>query len=211
MSRDVLADCVLGLQLFSQMPDVSLECASNVVHLRLCRDSCVALCDLLLYLSSQRDLSPPPIPQQHSPLAMRPSHIAGQPGEKEGEGEGEGEEKTVSIGDLISDAMEDASPTGVAKVPSHFLPRPCPGEAGVRVSGSGDALLMEFDSDSEGERDHTQTSSSPTHTPISSTVGRRMMDSLFSDSDEDDFCIVATPTSTRVVNVGGGGTCVGLF
>ena len=180
------------------MPDVSLECASNVVPLRLCRDSCVALCDLLLYLSSQRDLSPPPPLRQHLPPAMRPSHTASQPGEGEGEREGEGEgdrEKTVDIGDLISDAMEDASPTGVAKVPSHFLPRPSPGEVGVRVSG--DALLMEFDSDSEGE-----PSSSPTHTLASMTAGRRMMDSLFSDSDEDDFCIVATPTSTRVVNVG---------
>lgn len=46
------------------MPDVSVECASNVVHLRVCVDSCVALSDLLLYLSTQRDLAPP-----HSPAA----------------------------------------------------------------------------------------------------------------------------------------------
>ncbi len=36
-----------------------MECSSNVVHLRTCVDSCVALRDLLVYLACNGDLSPP--------------------------------------------------------------------------------------------------------------------------------------------------------
>ena len=43
------------------MPDVSLECASNMVHFRLCVDSCIALRDLMVYLTSNRDLHQPDI------------------------------------------------------------------------------------------------------------------------------------------------------
>ena len=57
----IQCDCNM-FQLFSKMPDVTLECASNAVHIRVCVDSCIALCDLLVYLSSQRDLSPPASP-----------------------------------------------------------------------------------------------------------------------------------------------------
>ena len=44
------------LKLFSRLPDVSVECSSNVVHLRICADSCIALRDLLLYLAKNGDL-----------------------------------------------------------------------------------------------------------------------------------------------------------
>ena len=33
-----------------------MECSSNVVHLRTCADSCIALRDLILYLSRNGDL-----------------------------------------------------------------------------------------------------------------------------------------------------------
>lgn len=46
-------------QLFSQMPDISVECSSNVVHLRTCADSCIALRDLLVYLATNGDLQTP--------------------------------------------------------------------------------------------------------------------------------------------------------
>lgn len=38
------------------MPDVSVECSSNVVHLRTCVDTCIALRDLLVYLATNGDL-----------------------------------------------------------------------------------------------------------------------------------------------------------
>ena len=40
------------------MPDVSVECSSNVVHLRTCVDSCTALRDVLVYLATKGDLQP---------------------------------------------------------------------------------------------------------------------------------------------------------
>ena len=39
------------------MPDVSLECVSNIVHFRMCVDSCIALRDLLVYFTSRQDLN----------------------------------------------------------------------------------------------------------------------------------------------------------
>ena len=42
------------------MPDLSVECSSNVVHFRMCVDSCIALRDLLSYLSARQDLKPRP-------------------------------------------------------------------------------------------------------------------------------------------------------
>lgn len=181
------------------MPDVCLECSSNIIHFRLCQDSCVALCDLLLYLSSQRDLCPPPV---EPTISMQPegSHVVTQPAEEEatrpGKGEGEGE-KESDIGDLISAAMEDASPTTPRGSTATSGPTHYPLHKG-RVQVSGRDLLMEFDSDSEGE-DHPPPSLSHTD---ATPKAKRMIDSLFSDSEEDDFCIVTTPTSTKVVSPG---------
>ena len=56
-------------QLFSRMPDVSLECSSNVLHIRTCVDSCVALRDLLVYLATDGDLRP--WPSDAAPLESR--------------------------------------------------------------------------------------------------------------------------------------------
>ena len=47
------------LQLFARLPDISVECSSNVVHLRTCADSCIALRDLLVYLATNGDLQTP--------------------------------------------------------------------------------------------------------------------------------------------------------
>lgn len=110
------------------------------------------------------------------------------------------------IGDLISDAMQDSTltdPVGVKQgVPQ--LHR-------MEVKVTGESLLMEFDSDSDNEAsgksgDHSLTfsTSSPlsaiAKNPPSSSAGRRLeLESMFSDSD-DDFCIVHTPTSTKVVS-----------
>lgn len=59
--------CVLRMQLFSHMPDVSLECSSNVLQIHTCVDSCIALRDLLVYLASDGDLHPRPSePRDHS-------------------------------------------------------------------------------------------------------------------------------------------------
>ena len=48
----------LCLQLFSHLPDISLECSSNVLQIHTCVDSCIALRDLLVYLASDGDLRP---------------------------------------------------------------------------------------------------------------------------------------------------------
>ena len=48
------------VQLLCDMSDLSVECSSNVVHFRMCVDSCIALRDLLTYLSARRDLQPRP-------------------------------------------------------------------------------------------------------------------------------------------------------
>lgn len=37
---------------------MSLECSSNILHLRTCVDSCIALRDLLVYLATNGDLRP---------------------------------------------------------------------------------------------------------------------------------------------------------
>lgn len=195
------------------MPDVSLECTSNVLHFRLCRDSCVALCDLVLYLSSQRDLAPPP---EQQPSAAAIAAAADDDLETRGStvahaaAKGESVGQAANIGDLISDAMDDTSPStpregslDTGGIPTQFLPPPAAGKVVVEVSG-GDALLMEFDSDSEEERQFGQPSPlspSPQSPQVRTAGKRKMTDSLFSDSDEDDFCIVATPTSTRVVSI----------
>lgn len=202
----------ISLQLFSKMPDVSIECASNVVHFRLCEDSCVALCDLVHYISSQQDLthppptlnttadyctlpsSPPtPLPSTSTPLGS----ASGSACHDFAEGGGD-----TDIGDLISDAMEDSSPTGdvaVAKNVSH-----APKMMSVHVSG--ESLLMDFESDSDTEESASVRSEvirplpSPHANSSNTARGRLGLDDIFSDSD-DDFCIVNTPTSTRVVSV----------
>ena len=46
-------------KLFSRLPDLSLECSSNVIHLRTCVDSCIALRDLIVYLATHGDLQTP--------------------------------------------------------------------------------------------------------------------------------------------------------
>jgi autophagy-related protein 2 len=47
-------------KLFSHLPDISLECSSNVLQIHTCVDSCIALRDLLIYLASDGDLRPQP-------------------------------------------------------------------------------------------------------------------------------------------------------
>ena len=69
-------------QLFSKLPDVSVECTSNILHLRMCADSCIALCDLLLYMSSQQDLVEPVLPaamDYSSLLTSIPKEASGPP------------------------------------------------------------------------------------------------------------------------------------
>ena len=95
---------------------------------------------------------------------------------------------TTDIGDLISDAMEDSSPSDVVGG-AKKVPHP-PKKMAVRVSGQ--TLLMDFDSDSDTENEVKKPC--PPSSP-----GKVYLDDIFSDSD-DDFCIVNTPTSTRVVS-----------
>lgn len=227
-SRGYVGGVVLGvvykestpLQLFSKMPDVSVECASNVVHFRMCEDSCVALCDMLHYISSQQDLAQPPpilttadyctLPTSLPPPPPPPSSapVGGGSGSPltacHDLAEGGG---TTDIGDLISDAMEDSSHTdpggGVNKVSR--------GPKMLTVHVSGESLLMDFDSDSDTEESAGLRSEGKSR-PLSSSThgdaargkldgrGRLDLNDIFSDSD-DDFCIVNTPTSTRVVSV----------
>ncbi len=46
-------------KLFSRLPDLSLDCSCNSLHLRTCIDSCIALRDLLVYLATCGDLRTP--------------------------------------------------------------------------------------------------------------------------------------------------------
>ena len=67
----------LYLQLFSRLPDVSIECSSNVVHFRTCVDSCTALRDLVVHLASHGDLQPPPLEE---PLLVRTDYCSSSSG-----------------------------------------------------------------------------------------------------------------------------------
>ena len=208
---------------------MSLECASNVVHFRLCEDSCVALCDLLHYISSQHDLTPPPPAFTTTDYSSMPTSLPPPPsslpptplGAGSGSSTGDLAEGgvTADIGDLISDAMEESPPVVAAATAG------VGGGAGVRqvssrapklveVQVSGESLLMDFDSDSDTEESRLGVSKPrPVPTPTAPSVtgrGKVEHDGLFSDSD-DDFCIVNTPTSTRVVSLRrwGGGVASG--
>ncbi len=46
-------------KLFSRLPDLSLNCSCSSLRLRTCVDSCIALCDLLVYLATHGDLKTP--------------------------------------------------------------------------------------------------------------------------------------------------------
>ena len=100
------------------------------------------------------------------------------------------------IGDLISDAMEDTPPTHASRSPHRALPRqrlpqaarPPPREA----RDFEKSLLMEFESDSD------DNSSSKKPSSLSPPPGKLEQGDIFSDSD-DEFYIVDTPTSTKVV------------
>lgn len=103
------------------------------------------------------------------------------------------------IGDLLTDAMEDStpSPTNVAK--SKVARNSRPHKMEVKISG--ESLVMEFDSDSDSEMAMIGKPASPSLLSPPGGGGVRGMasSSIFSDSDDDDFCIVHTPTSTKVV------------
>jgi hypothetical protein len=100
--------------------------------------------------------------------------------------------------------MEDSSPStpvrGRGRAPrSHKM----------EVKVSGDSLLMDFNSDSDDE-DVTGTKSEvcpsvPRPPGYESGVRSSGTSDIFSDGDEDDFCIVNTPTSTKVVRWDGNG------
>lgn len=115
-----------------------------------------------------------------------------------------------NIGDLITAAMEDSppsTPVGKMRVPSHSHKMASHSHK-VEVKMSGESLLMDFDSDSDNDDMGTGSKSSPSAPPgggarteVPPTRGRGSgPGSIFSDSDEDDFCIVKTPTSTKVVS-----------
>lgn len=131
------------------------------------------------------------------------------------------------IGDLITDAMEDFSPTESVAVKVGRTKR----EKVLRVSHmhkmemrvTGESMLIDFDSDSDNDAVAATRSGVKKHgflgsplpgpSPASGDAGRGRVrgetarkgvesghGSIFSDSD-DDFCIVHTPTSTKVVSV----------
>ena len=103
----------MHLQLFSHLPEVSLECSSNVLQMHTCVDSCIALRDLLVYLASDGDLRPlssearergtttPPnsslVPSSYPPSSSPPSQ---------------------DIGDLMSEAMDDTPQTTPTHTPT---------------------------------------------------------------------------------------------
>ena len=68
----------LLFQLFSHLPEVSLECSSNVLQIHTCIDSCVALRDLLVYLASDGDLR-----EQQEPSETRSRRYSGLPTRRE--------------------------------------------------------------------------------------------------------------------------------
>ena len=101
-------------------------------------------------------------------------------------------QESTDIGDLISAAMEDSSPASVAKSKKRVSQEPRPLKTKIKVSG--ESLLMDFDSDSDDE---------PKRAKVPASAGGRKVaeqGSIFSESDDEDFCIVHTPTSTRVVS-----------
>ena len=116
----------LSQQLFSHLPELSLECSSNILQIHTCVDSCVALRDLLVYLASDGDL------RAHQAEDSRSSDLA------------TGDDNSVRVAphsstslpsstsldvdDLMTDAMEDSSvatptpPSSVKPVSSGLIP-----------------------------------------------------------------------------------------
>ena len=122
----------------------------------------------------------------------------------------------MDIGDLISDAMEDTPPTdeliqgvGVSRR-HHDTPQSShPRKMEVRISGK--SLLMDFESDSDVEEDISRRRVGSKKKPLLSSVpgkpsGLEHNSSIFSESD-DEFCMVETPTSTKVVRLDSSQNC----
>ena len=109
---------VSAFQLFSHLPELSLECSSNVLQIHTCVDSCVALRDLLVYLASDGDLHPGPGEETQrdegyshlatgsvdtvtpTPSSSSSLHSTHPPSSA-----------SLDIDDLLTDAMEDSPKT----------------------------------------------------------------------------------------------------
>lgn len=106
------------------------------------------------------------------------------------------------IGDLISAAMEDSSPSSPEDVATSRVSQQPRSRKKIEVRMSGESVLMDFDSDSDNEEVGGARSkvSAPAVARGAKVISER--GSIFSDCDEDDFCIVHTPTSTKVVSLG---------
>ena len=118
------------------------------------------------------------------------------------------------IGDLISDAMQDTPPSATHKGKGKRRKEEWNGSFGppraVAVQDMGESLVMDFDSDSDDDgfmpprHDGGRgTQSGGCVQPSGRTTGKQAdleHEDIFSDND-DDFCIVDTPTTTKVVCV----------
>ncbi|XP_064403938.1 autophagy-related protein 2 homolog B-like isoform X2 [Halichondria panicea] len=201
-------------ELFSRLPDLSLECSSNVIHLRTCVDSCIALRDLLVYMATHGDLQTPHSvvdQRDYSSLGHEHSSINSQGSSASGSSPLTSLTETTNIGDLISDAMEDSPPSHLHT--SHSRPHTPHKSGRKKKPGKTSAIskmpvcvetdksvVLDFFSDSSDEDVKSEGGGggvrgrllSPPHKLSASEHS-----SIFSES-EDDFCFVDTPTSTRV-------------
>lgn len=120
------------------------------------------------------------------------------------------EKEDTHIGDLITDAMEESPPSSSKTRPLisgqmvKIGGRPPQSSAASRmkVEVTGQSLLMDFLSDSEDEGVGRKEVKKPSRSPPD-TLGKMSgsdQGGMFSDGD-DDFCIVSTPTSTKVVGL----------
>lgn len=210
-------------QLFARLPDISVECSSNVVHLRTCADSCIALRDLLVYLATNGDLQAPQAAKEgglrdYSSLGHEFSSLSSQGSPPSNSGSPlTSLTDTADIGDLISDAMEDQPPspsprrhTARSERKSSRKHKSNEAKLEIRVE-SNKSVVLDFCSDSSddeasGVRNGAREGGGGVRggskerllsPPPASKLSASEHSSIFSESD-DDFCFVDTPTSTRV-------------
>uniref|UniRef100_A0A8C4Q9H4 Autophagy related 2B n=1 Tax=Eptatretus burgeri TaxID=7764 RepID=A0A8C4Q9H4_EPTBU len=90
--------CVMDM---GTLPRFELSCSNDLIHIRVCSDSCALLMRLIQYFAADGDLYPPPRPEESDPTTVE----AMSPGPAGGPVLADGD--SFSLSDLMVDAMEE--------------------------------------------------------------------------------------------------------
>eukprot|EP00061_Rhincodon_typus_P013151 g39344.t1 len=173
----------------AELPRFELQCASDVIHIRTCSDSCAALMNLIQYVASYGDLHPP-CKFQAAPgtAAQRSRAGSGDSAPCRTSGLAEAEQKLLR--DLMIDAMEEMD------IPPSSPPTT---QASQQSNGIYDDLIQEREPtrsdlflfpDESGSSSQEQSPSSTMIFPEHHAA----YPSLPSEQPEsEDFCILEAP------------------